>query len=109
MPIFLAEEWSKISDPAKNLVSALLTYDPAKRPSAKEALNDPWIQSQAPNNQINNNLLKNIQTFYVKQFNYNVEYNQMAECHQSLHCHAGLEQQRKEGPRQPIQSHGPEQ
>ena len=36
-------EWAKISDDAKNLVKKMLTYDPADRISAREALNDKWL------------------------------------------------------------------
>lgn len=41
--LILAEEWSKISDDAKNLIRKMLTKDPTKRISASEAFNDPWI------------------------------------------------------------------
>ena len=36
-------EWNPISDGAKDLVKKLLTYDPAERISALDALNHPWI------------------------------------------------------------------
>lgn len=39
------EAWMAVSDDAKDLVTKLLTYDPAKRISAKEALSHPWIQT----------------------------------------------------------------
>eukprot|EP00850_Spirogloea_muscicola_P004745 SM000020S06095 [mRNA] locus=s20:1014027:1019676:+ [translate_table: standard] len=35
--------WPSISAPAKDLVRRMLTYDPAKRPSAVEILAHPWI------------------------------------------------------------------
>lgn len=59
-----AEEWSQISDGAKQLIDKMLTYDPLKRITLVEALNDPWI-GKAPTNNISSNLLKNLQTFYV--------------------------------------------
>jgi calcium-dependent protein kinase len=36
-------EWKTISKDAKDLIKKLLTYDPSKRPSAKEALQHKWI------------------------------------------------------------------
>ena len=38
-----AEEWSNITDDAKNLIRKMLTLDPQSRISAKDAYNDPWI------------------------------------------------------------------
>jgi serine/threonine protein kinase len=35
--------WTNISDDAKNLIKQFLTVDPAKRPTAEEALKHPWI------------------------------------------------------------------
>lgn len=43
----------------------MLTYDPEERISSQEALNDPWIQTKAPDGQINTKQLKNLQNFYV--------------------------------------------
>ena len=40
-------EWHSVSDPAKDLVSKLLTYDPDKRITALQALNHPWIKEVA--------------------------------------------------------------
>eukprot|EP00746_Dinoflagellata_sp_MGD_P012711 gnl/MRDRNA2_/MRDRNA2_127195_c0_seq1.p1 gnl/MRDRNA2_/MRDRNA2_127195_c0~~gnl/MRDRNA2_/MRDRNA2_127195_c0_seq1.p1 ORF type:complete len:534 (+),score=114.32 gnl/MRDRNA2_/MRDRNA2_127195_c0_seq1:124-1725(+) len=39
--------WRKVSEPAKSFVRALLTKNPEKRPSALEALEDPWIVRRA--------------------------------------------------------------
>eukprot|EP00873_Tetraselmis_striata_P015680 jgi/Tetstr1/435944/TSEL_024825.t1 len=36
--------WELVSDEAKSLVQKLLTIDPAERPTAKEALQHPWLQ-----------------------------------------------------------------
>lgn len=41
-------DWANISKPAKNFVKSLLSYDPDERPTAAEALRDPWLQKQAP-------------------------------------------------------------
>ena len=38
-----AANWRHISDNAKDFITGLLTSDPAKRPSAQDALNHPWI------------------------------------------------------------------
>ncbi len=43
----LGEKWAKVSNPAKTLIRRLLEYDPTKRISAGEALNDPWILANA--------------------------------------------------------------
>lgn len=40
---FHNEEWGSISEEAKDFISALLTYQPYRRPSARQALKHPWI------------------------------------------------------------------
>lgn len=40
---FHDEYWGSVSKDAKNLISSLLTVDPAKRLSAKEALSHKWM------------------------------------------------------------------
>ncbi|OMJ81658.1 hypothetical protein SteCoe_17816 [Stentor coeruleus] len=44
---FSGKEWAGISKSAKNLVQKMLIKDVNKRLSAKEAWEDPWIQSRA--------------------------------------------------------------
>ncbi len=39
--------WSKISQKAKDFIRRLLTYDMKERPSAEDALADPWIAELA--------------------------------------------------------------
>jgi calcium-dependent protein kinase len=39
------QEWNKVSQAAKDLVTQLLHKDPSKRPQAAEVLVHPWIQS----------------------------------------------------------------
>lgn len=41
--VFHEEYWGQVSKDAKNLISSLLTVDPAKRVAANAALQDPWI------------------------------------------------------------------
>lgn len=39
--------WRKRSDECKDLVVKMMTVDPKKRITSKEALNHPWIQHKA--------------------------------------------------------------
>ena len=41
------QPWPSVSDEAKDLVKSLLTRDPAKRPTAAEALAHPWLRKHA--------------------------------------------------------------
>lgn len=43
---FHVEYWGQISGDAKDLISSLLTTDPRRRLSAKEALSNPWIMQE---------------------------------------------------------------
>ena len=42
---FKRREWETVSDEAKAFVTCLLNKDPRKRPTASEALKDPWLHS----------------------------------------------------------------
>jgi len=42
---FDGDEWNNISEDAKDLINKLLTYDPVKRISAKEALEHKWFET----------------------------------------------------------------
>ena len=55
-------EWSRISDDAKNLIQKMLTFDVESRISASQALNNEWIQKNAPNDPLNSNVLLNLST-----------------------------------------------
>jgi calcium-dependent protein kinase len=51
--LFTGPIWESISDQAKSFINKMLEYDPKKRITAKQALNDPWISfntSKATNN-----------------------------------------------------------
>ena len=43
---FPQEEWSLVSDNAKDLISGLLTVDPVKRLTIADVLAHPWLVSQ---------------------------------------------------------------
>ena len=44
---FKSSCWEGISDEARDFVSVLLHKDPEQRPSAKEALQHPWLRGTA--------------------------------------------------------------
>jgi calcium-dependent protein kinase len=43
---FAGKEWHNISQDAKDLIKAMLTYDPNQRITAENALNHFWIKKQ---------------------------------------------------------------
>lgn len=49
---FPAEEWSKVSDVAKDLISHLLVRDPSHRYSAADVLRHPWVALESPMSQL---------------------------------------------------------
>jgi calcium-dependent protein kinase len=49
--------WKDISSDAKSLIKHMLTYDPAQRMSAREALNNKWFEN-APDIAISPELMK---------------------------------------------------
>ena len=63
-------EWKHISKDAIDLIKRMLTYDPAKRISAEEALKHQWIvkKVQEPvDNKITNSALENLRNFRAEQ------------------------------------------
>jgi calcium-dependent protein kinase len=67
---FEGPRWSGISQEAKEFVSALLTRDPSKRPTALEAMNHPWLKrmlrkvsEDSTVSEIDTDVLKNIRLF----------------------------------------------
>ena len=62
-------EWDDISEEAKDLIKKLLDYDPAKRISAGEALQHPWIKIKGANEKVEKTLatktLSNLKNFRV--------------------------------------------
>ena len=63
--IFKDDDWSGISQDAKNLIKRMLTYNSKERMSALEALNDKWIQQNAIQSQLNVKCLSNLSSFHV--------------------------------------------
>ncbi|KAM3135846.1 hypothetical protein pb186bvf_012099 [Paramecium bursaria] len=64
---FHADEWSKVSQQAKDLITKMLNKDVELRPSAEQVLQDPWMQKE--NNELNlidGALLKNLTEFRAK-------------------------------------------
>jgi calcium-dependent protein kinase len=64
---FPSEEWSNISNEAKDLVSKMLKYDPAERPSCSELLKHPWFDNankETANKETSFSVLKNFSNFY---------------------------------------------
>lgn len=47
---FPVEEWANVSKEAKDIISKMLTVDPLKRITAKEALNHPWFSNSTAQN-----------------------------------------------------------
>jgi calcium-dependent protein kinase len=60
---FDEDDWGKISYDAKNLIRKMLTFNPADRISAREALNDKWIQNNTIGAPLNQKALRNLADF----------------------------------------------
>ena len=62
-------EWDDVSDDAKDIVKKLLTYDPAKRISAADALQHKWIKTQSSQEKVEKTVaaktLANLRNFRV--------------------------------------------
>lgn len=65
------EEWEGISEEAKDLIRKMLTYDPSKRISAKDALEHKWfsqaLQQTTVNKELMQHNLRNLKTFRAEQ------------------------------------------
>jgi len=60
---FDEEDWGKISTDAKNLIKKMLTFNPADRITARQALNDKWIQNNTSSTPLDQKALKNLSDF----------------------------------------------
>lgn len=64
------EDGTTFSENAKDLISKMLTVDESKRPSAKDCLNHPWIQTmdKNPNEcKVSPKVISNFKTFHATQ------------------------------------------
>lgn len=57
---FLAEDWSFISDEAKDLISKMLKYEAKDRISATEAYAHPWILSNVHVEPLDDKMMKKL-------------------------------------------------
>lgn len=65
------EEWSHISDSAKDLIKNMLKHNPKLRFSAKQALMHPWIQNNAHTTPLKAKIFKNLTSFHgISKFRY---------------------------------------
>ena len=67
--LYTEPEWDDVSEDAKDIVKKLLTYDPAKRISAGDALQHKWIKTQASKEKVEKTIatktLSNLRNFRV--------------------------------------------
>ena len=64
-----SEEWSHVSQDAKDLINHMLIMKTHDRFTAEQAMNDAWIKEQAPNAtnaQLNTKMVDNLKSFRVQ-------------------------------------------
>lgn len=49
---FDSEEWDAVSKEAKEFIKKMLTYDPVKRYTALQCLNDPWLKKYTSSTEV---------------------------------------------------------
>lgn len=59
-------KWDDISESARDLVTKLLSVDPAKRPSAEEALNHPWTLGISTSPVPRDNMIKGLREYNAR-------------------------------------------
>jgi len=84
--------WSKISKEAIDLVQKLLAYSPAKRTSAVEALNHPWISNNTERFQLSE-MVNSGALLNLKQFNAGLKIQQATVTFLTTHLISKKEQQ----------------
>ena len=64
------KSFERVSSKAKNLIKKLLTYDPAQRPNATEALDHPWFKDSGDEEfgELDPEVLSNFRNFNVNFF-----------------------------------------
>lgn len=66
---FPEDDWSHVSDSAKELISKMLTYNPAIRPSASTCLDNGWLKENLKrqiNPLVNKKCLNNMKKFHAE-------------------------------------------
>ncbi len=75
----LEKEWKTISPEAIDLIKQLLTYDPKKRISCREALESPWLKKYedktSEENFLKTNIIQNLILFHVLFILINLEWS----------------------------------
>ena len=64
----IIDEWKNVTPEAKDLITKMLTHDPAKRISAEDCLSHPWFskaKASSISSSIAKNVLSNLKTFRV--------------------------------------------
>jgi calcium-dependent protein kinase len=62
----VANDWAKVSHPAKDLIRRMLAYEPSHRIAAVDAYNHPWIQSNKYKGLIQNHAIEKLSDFQMK-------------------------------------------
>ncbi|CAD8061124.1 unnamed protein product [Paramecium sonneborni] len=60
---FIRKEFISLSIEAQELIKSMLQYDPKKRPSAQQILDDPWIKLKASEDKISVDVLNELRKF----------------------------------------------
>eukprot|EP00741_Cyanophora_paradoxa_P023522 tig00021589_g22724.t1 len=63
---FPDSEWAHVSEGAKSLIRRLLEADPAKRLTAKQAQQDPWITGNAPDTPLPQTNIDNLRRYLAR-------------------------------------------
>ena len=77
------DEWKGVSIEAKQFIKKMLEYDPTKRYTAEQSMNDAWIKKYTSKNVVDaplmQNALKNMTNFRVKRKNEKIEIFEIIE------------------------------